>query len=91
MNAMKKMGSPVRKPEMHKGQALADTSGEARGMALREKLLQLGTWLQTSFPQWGRTSLGNLVVVLNLKLRLTICTVHAVATPCLRSGLVACI
>lgn len=50
MNAVKKMGSPVRKTEMRKGQALADTSGEARGMALREKLLQLGTWLQPSFP-----------------------------------------
>lgn len=74
---------------MHKGQALADTSGEAPGMTLQEKLLQLGMWLQTSFPWWGRTSLGNLVVVLNLKLRPTICTVLAAAAPCLRSGLVA--
>lgn len=59
-----------------------DTAGEI--------LHQWGMQLQTSFPKWGRTSLGNLVVILDLKLRPTTCTaLDVAAAPCLLSALVA--
>lgn len=46
--------------------------------------------LQASFPKRGTTSLGNLVVTLDLELRPATCTVLAVAAaPCLLSALVA--
>ena len=92
MKAIKKMGSPARKTDGDKGQALADTSREAENDAAGEMLHQLGMRLQTSFPKWRRTSLRNLVVILDLELRPTTCTVLAVAAaPCLVSALVACI
>lgn len=90
MKAIKKMGSPVRKMDGDKGQALADTSRGAQRMTLQEKCCI--SWACGFRPrsQNGGQHLGNLVVILDLELRPATCTVLAVAAaPCLLSALVA--